>query len=194
MTKKPEIKIHKFDSETFLNLLTGEVLPIEHTESRADSKTSVKQFLRNLRDLLNANIENTENCRWLTLTYRENMKDTKRLYDDTRKFHMRMRYYLKQNCLSHYEYIECAEPQARGAWYMHIVMIFVEVEQAPFIPNETIEKIWSYGFTVVGKSRNGYYEHFLMLSMLFPRFSNTIIFFSLSHYEYRTALYLPQVF
>ena len=60
MTKKPEIQIQKFDSETFLNLLTGEVLPFEHTESRADSKTSVKQSLRNLT--------NTENCRWLTLT------------------------------------------------------------------------------------------------------------------------------
>jgi hypothetical protein len=151
MTKKPEIQIRKFDSDSFLNLLTGEILPIKHAESRADNKISVKQSLRNLRDLLNTNIINTKNCRWLTLTYRENMKDTKRLCDDTRKFHMRMRYYLKQNCFPRYEYIECAEPQARGAWHMHVVMIFVEVEQVPFIPNDTIEKIWSYGFTKIRK-------------------------------------------
>lgn len=151
MMKKPEIQIQKFDSESFLNLLTGEILPIEHTESRADNKISVKQSLRNLRDLINTNITNTENCRWLTLTYRENMKDTKRLCDDTRKFHMRMRYYLEQNCLPRYEYIECAEPQERGAWHMHVVMIFMEVEQAPFIPNDSIEKIWGYGFTKIRK-------------------------------------------
>ena len=64
---------------------------------------------------------------------------------------MRMRYYLEQNCLPRYEYIECAEPQARGAWHMHVVMVFVKVEQAPFIPNGTIEKIWSYGFTKIRK-------------------------------------------
>ena len=79
------------------------------------------------------------------------MKDTNRLYDDTRKFHMQMRYYLEQNCLPRYEYIECAEPQARGAWHMHVVMIFVEEEQVPFIPNGTIEKIWLYGFTKIRK-------------------------------------------
>ena len=151
MMKKPEIKIQKLDSETFLNILTGEVLPIAHSENRADSKTSVKQSLRNLRDLLNANITNTESCRWLTLTYRENMQDTKQLYSDTRKFHMRMRYYLKQNCLPRYEYIECAEPQARGAWHMHVVMVFVKVEQAPFIPNDIVEKVWGYGFTKIRK-------------------------------------------
>lgn len=151
MTKRPEIQIRKFDSETFLNLLTGEVLPIEHAGSRADSKTSVKQSLRNLRDLLNTNITNPENCRWLTLTYRENMKDTKRLYDDTRKFHMRMRYYLKQNCLPRYEYIECAEPQARGSWHTHLVIMFPIEKKSSYIPNGIIERVWGYGFTKIRK-------------------------------------------
>lgn len=149
MMKKPEIQIQKFDSESFLNLLTGEILPIKHTESRADNKISVKQSLRNLRDLLNTNISNTQNCKWLTLTYRENMKDTKRLCDDTRKFHMRMRYYLEKSGLPRYEYIECAEPQARGAWHMHLVMIFSE--KAPFISNEVLSRIWGQGFTKIRK-------------------------------------------
>lgn len=149
MIRKPEIQIQKFDSETFLNLVTGELLPIEHTESRADNKVSVKQSLRNLRDLLNANVTNTRICRWLTLTYRENMQDTEQLCDDVKKFHMRLRYYLKKNGFPNYEFIECAEPQARGAWHMHIIMIFIEAKQAPFIPNDTIEKIWGYGFTKI---------------------------------------------
>ena len=151
MMKRPEIRIQKFDADSFISLLTGEVFQIEHTESRADNKVSVKQSLRNLRDLLNTNITNTKNCKWLTLTYRENMKDTKRLRDDTRKFHMRMRYYLEKSGLPHYEYIECAEPQARGAWHMHIVMIFTEEEKAPFIPNDIIERVWGYGFTKIRK-------------------------------------------
>ena len=43
-----------------------------------------------LRDLLNTNIADPSHCRWVTLTYKENMTDPKRLYTDFDKFNKRM--------------------------------------------------------------------------------------------------------
>lgn len=141
--------IRKVNKENYVLVSTGEVKKFQHTETRADSKASVAQSLAHLRDLLNTNIVNTEQCRWLTLTYRENMKDTKRLYEDAKKFHMRLRYYLRRKGLPSYEYIECCEPQARGSWHMHIVIIFSNVIKSPYIPNDALSEIWGHGFTKI---------------------------------------------
>ena len=64
-----------------------------------------------MRDIINTNVVNTNNGLWVTLTYKENMQDTKKLYDDYRKFNMRFQRYLKNNNLPKCEYIVCAEPQ-----------------------------------------------------------------------------------
>ena len=58
---------------------------------------------------------------------------------------MKLRYFLKQK----YEYIVAMEPQGRGAWHAHVVMIFPG--KAPFIPNEVIAKTWGHGFVTVKK-------------------------------------------
>ena len=100
-----------------------------------------------MRRIINANCLNNDVVRWVTLTYKENMQDYKRLYDDFKKFNMRLRYYFKNTYddLS-YEYIAVPEPQGRGAWHMHVIMIFNK--KPPFIDNNTvIYKTWGYGFT-----------------------------------------------
>lgn len=145
MRKTPEVNIQKIDKDQYVVLATGEVKDFQHTINRADNKTSVAKSLANLRDLLNTNITDTSCCLWVTLTYKENMQDNKRLYQDFRKFHMRMLHYLKQNSLPTYEYIVAMEPQGRGAWHAHLVMIFPD--KAPFIPNDTLADIWGHGFT-----------------------------------------------
>ena len=71
------------------------------------------------------NVTDTEKVTWLTLTYAENMQDYNRLYEDYRKFNMRMKYYCKKNNLPSYEYIAVCEPQARGACYREILQNFV---------------------------------------------------------------------
>lgn len=43
------------------------------------------------------------------------------------------------------EYIIAAEPQARGAWHLHALFLFGG--NAPYIPNDTISRIWGHGFT-----------------------------------------------
>ena len=44
------------------------------------------------------------------------------------------------------------EPQGRGAWHMHCIIIFDDI--APFIPNNEIAKLWKQGFTKTTKLDN----------------------------------------
>lgn len=139
---KSNIKI--LDKNNYVILATGEVKEIKHTENRSESKAEVSQSLKRLRDYINANVDNVNNCKWITLTYAENMTDTKRLYIDFKKFIMRFKYKY-----GHIEYIVAMEPQSRGAWHCHCIIIFDK--KAPFIKNSEIAKLWQQGFTKTQK-------------------------------------------
>jgi hypothetical protein len=139
------ITTRKIDSENYLDLKTGEVMTYKHHETRADDKTSISQSLKHLRDLINTNVTEPKNALWITLTYAENMQDTAKLYEDFRKFNQRLRYFHSSNQLPDYEYIVCCEPQGRGAWHMHLLLIYQT--KAPFIENSTLSQIWDNGFT-----------------------------------------------
>ena len=76
------------------------------------------------------------------------MTDSTRLYKDFDKFNKRMKYALSKDGHK-YEYIVCMEPQGRGAWHAHLVMIFEG--QAPYIDNKFMAETWGHGFTVTKK-------------------------------------------
>lgn len=137
--------IKKLSAEKFIDLRTGEVKEICHTENRAEDKASVAQSLRKLRDLINANLVDQDTALWVTLTYAENMRDPKRLYEDYRCYWQRLRYYLNKRGYPSVEYIAAAEPQGRGAWHLHCLFLFPG--KAPFIPNDNLARIWGHGFT-----------------------------------------------
>lgn len=131
--------IRVLDKDNYVYLPTGEVKEFEHKENRADDGyVSLRRTFRNLRALLNTNCSIPENCRFVTLTYAENMTDQKRLQVDVKHFMKRLR--LKYSDYQ-IEYITIAEPQGRGAWHCHIVLIFDR--KAPFIPNDDIWAMWS---------------------------------------------------
>ncbi len=142
--RNSNIAIKRLDKEYYVLLETGEVKKFEHIESRADDKNSVRVSLGKLRDIINTNVTVPENCRWCTLTYAENMTDTARLYDDFRKFIMRLKYNYPDN---EFKYIVAMEPQGRGAWHAHLILIFET--KAPFIPNERLAEIWGKGFVSI---------------------------------------------
>ena len=146
--KNHEIFIKKISDTEYIDLRTGEVKQCKQIENRAGNLNSVRQSLGRLRDLLNTNITDTSHCRWVTLTYAENMTDPKRLYEDFKKFNMRMRYALSKEGHK-YEYIVCMEPQGRGAWHAHLVMIFEG--KAPYIDNKFMAETWGHGFTTTKK-------------------------------------------
>jgi hypothetical protein len=138
--------IKKLDNDTYIDLRTGEVKEFNKIENRACSLNEVRKTLGRLRDYLNTNITDVKKCKWVTLTYAENMTDPKQLKKDFEKFNKRMQYYLKENS---YEYIVAMEPQGRGAWHAHLVMIFEN--NAPYIDNKVMAAKWGHGFTVTKK-------------------------------------------
>ena len=131
--------IKVLDKDNYVYLPTGEVKEFDHKKNRSDDGyVSLRRTFRNLRALLNTNCSKPENCRFVTLTYGENMTDPKKLDFDVKNFMKRIR----QKYLDYQiEYISIAEPQGRGAWHCHIVLIFDR--QAPFIPNDDIWAMWS---------------------------------------------------
>lgn len=137
--------IVKIDKDHYRIKRNGQIKEFIHNEKRMDNLSSVAYSMKKLRDIINYNVTDTEKVTWLTLTYAENMQDYNRLYEDYRKFNMRMKYYCKKNNLPSYEYIAVCEPQARGAWHMHIILIWSD--KAPFIHNDIIYSLWKHGFT-----------------------------------------------
>ena len=136
--------IQKIDKDKYICCDTGEVREYNHAETRKDNSQSVYRSLKHLRQLINANVTDRDKVRWVTLTYAENMTDSKRLYEDFRRFWQRFKYYYKGYKI---EYILANEPQGRGAWHMHIFFIFDR--QAPFIPNKVLADLWGFGFVSV---------------------------------------------
>lgn len=137
--------IKKVDKDHGVDIRTGELVEFQHSINRAGDKASVAQSLKRLRDIINANLENSSNALWVTLTYTDLMTDGKRLYADFHAFWKRFQRYQEREGQPSALYIACAEPQARGAWHLHVILIFPEI--APFIPNASMERLWRHGFT-----------------------------------------------
>lgn len=127
---------------------TGEIHQFEHkAKSRLDNERSLRRTFSRIRDLVNANATDTEKILWMTLTYAENMQDTKRLYEDFKKFIRRFR-----RKWGECEYLAVAEPQQRGAWHMHVLVFFGS--KRPWIVNSDLRKCWGQGFVNVRSVQN----------------------------------------
>lgn len=147
--KNSDCFVRKVDNDHYIDLRTGELKEFEHNFSRADDLNFIRVSMRNLRNIINANVTDTDKVLWITLTYAENMTDTTRLYEDFKNFFKRLRYRYSDYQL---EYIVAMEPQARGAWHAHLLLLFDK--KAPFIPNNVLADIWGYGFVKVKSLRD----------------------------------------
>ena len=152
MNRKAEMPIRKLNRDFFVDLSTGEVRAFKHGERRVDNLTSVAQSLKLMREYINANVMNPRRVLFITLTFAKNMQDPQQLYNDFRKFNMRLDYYIRKNSLPSYEYIVAIEPQARGSLHAHLLLIFQK--KAPFIPNADLAKIWGHGFVKIKAVKN----------------------------------------
>lgn len=141
--------IKKVSRSEYINLSTGELLPFSASADRSENKDSLRKTFKKVRDLINANCTAPERLHWITLTYAENMTDSKRLYTDFKNFMKRLKYYAKNTLgRSAPEYIAVAEPQSRGAWHMHLILIWDS--KCPYIANNSVfAPMWSHGFTKI---------------------------------------------
>jgi hypothetical protein len=144
MNRKNHIK--KLDKDRYVDISTGEIKEFEHSETRKDNSNSLKQTFKKLRYLINNNFTGEGNELHITLTYKENMTDTKRLYKDFQNFIDRLRYaYKKQSTI---DYLTVIEPQGRGAWHCHVLMRFNELDKV-YIKNKDLRAMWGQGFVTI---------------------------------------------
>lgn len=141
--------IKKLDNDNILVLSTGQIKQVQHIVNRSQNKLQVSLSLKRLRDYINTNITDTNNCKWITLTYADNMKDTSKLYIDFKIFMIKLRRAYKDYKI---EYIVAMEPQGRGAWHSHLLLIFNR--KAPYIANSKIAQLWGQGFTKTNSLQN----------------------------------------
>lgn len=139
--------------EEYVICATGEIRPVEHHETREENRKGLYKTFANARALINTNVTDVEKVRWCTLTYKENMRDTKKLYIDFQQFNQRFQYYCKTKGYSKPEYIVMIEPQGRGAWHAHLLYIWQD-QKAPFIPNKEFNELWGHGFVRIKKLDN----------------------------------------
>lgn len=119
------------DKDHYANARTGEVFEFQRTENRTDNIQALKRQMSDARDILNANTARPEHCLFVTLTYAENMQDTKRLHMDLKHFTRDMHAHYGQ-----FKYFTAVEPQGRGAWHAHIIMIFPD--KPPFVDENAV--------------------------------------------------------
>lgn len=135
--------IRKLNKDEYVLKDTGEIKKFNHSSSRKENLNNVCQTLKKLRNLINNNFSgDIEHEKMVTVTYKENMKDVKKLYKDLEKFVKRVRYKL-----GYFDYLFIVEPQGRGAWHLHALMKFRDV--IGFIDNKVISDLWGKGFITV---------------------------------------------
>lgn len=138
--------IKPISKEEFVLLSTGEIKAFKnHATNRTENFRNLERSMKALQDLINANVtpDNIHCCRFITLTYKENMTNAEQLYQDFKNFNKRFKRYIEKLELS-YEYIVSIEAQERGAFHLHCIYIFNS--SPPFIENSILAQIWGKGF------------------------------------------------
>lgn len=134
----------------------GEICEFQnHAKSRKENYKNILRSVKKCRDLINSNFFAEKNELFITLTYAENMKDVKKLYNDLKNFIRNFKDKIKNQKLL---YILVIEPQARGAWHAHILfknLSWTDKKIQWFVSKKEIEKMWNFkGFVKVEKVDN----------------------------------------
>lgn len=138
--------IKKLDKDSYVDLSTGEIKEFQHSENRQENYNSLRQTFKKLRYLINNNLIGASNELHVTLTYKKNMKDTKQLYNDFKRFMTRLKRHYKN--VSTIDYISVVEPQGRGAWHCHCLLRFNDLKTI-YIKNKELRDLWENGFVTI---------------------------------------------
>lgn len=144
--QKQSIKVIK--GKRYVNLETGEIKAMNtDNKTRQDNLKSTRQTMKKLRRLVAHNFTGGGvNQLWLTLTYREHVTDTTKVYKDFKAFIRRIRSHF-----GHVEYVAVLEPQATGRWHLHVLM---KNDNELTIPNDILAQLWGNGYTKTKRLRS----------------------------------------
>lgn len=136
--------VRKLSKDSYLVLSTGEVRQYKRQEKKGGE--SLRKTMERLRGLIRCNFHsNYQNECFLTLTYKENMTDSRRLYTDWDAFYKRLKRAYKEH---NFEYISVAEPQERGAWHLHILLKDADGKKL-WIGKDKLTALWGHGMTQI---------------------------------------------
>jgi len=109
---------------------------IEFDNKLTDRQNNMQKARNRVRRLITANFD--ENSKFITLTFKDNLKDVKQANYEFMKFIQRMRYRYGS-----FKYITVIEFQKRGAVHYHMI------SDLPYIENDELRKIWGHGFVKI---------------------------------------------
>ena len=132
--------IQKLDAGHYLVKSTGEILEYNKTANRSENRWRMSETFGNMRAIVNANFTGGLDQSLVTLTYRENMTDEKRLYEDFRKFRQKLERHIGYRL----SYLAAVEPQGRGAWHLHVLYKRAD-RQTLYIPQKDLMRLWGHG-------------------------------------------------
>ncbi len=133
-----EARIRNIDKDHYEVIKTGDIKERKHTKKRSDSRASLRKTKQDIIDVINTNVTDINNCKFITLTYKKEMTDTKVFNDDINLFVKNFKYRYKTN-----KNIKVCVPQLRNSYHCHIIFIFDDV--APYIPYEELTNMWGKG-------------------------------------------------
>ena len=106
-------------------------------EKRKRRYDSINRAKRNLKRIV---LSNPDLNKFLTLTFKDNVKDLNEAHKEFKKFIMRLRY--KRDS---FKYIAVVEFQERGAVHYHILL------NLKYIDNKQLANIWGHGFVKINR-------------------------------------------
>ena len=144
---RPYIRVKdcEYDGENLL-YSPDDVRYMHQSGSRADNMRTVRDTCNRFKWKVRANERFVR--LFVTLTYAENMRDTSRLYQDFRRFFQRLR----RACPDISGYLAACEPQKRGAWHVHVLLL--SLKKTLYISNKRVCSLWGRGFTKVQRVRH----------------------------------------
>ena len=105
-------------------------------DNRGKTAYRARQTVRNM-----ANVNFSQNSKFVTLTFAENVVNVNEAYRMLSNFFKRLKRYLKKPP----QYIAVLEFQKRGAIHFHVLM------NIPYIPHKELERLWGHGFVKINQ-------------------------------------------
>jgi len=145
MTWEPKAYVKRLKGREYVNLKTGEVREYMPKQDGVQmrNRRSLRKIFVDLRQLITTNYEGGQSEKFLTLTYREQTNDPKKIYKDLDIFNKRLK-----RAYPAIAYIHIVEPHASGNYHVHSLLKLTDGEAFDMTYDKAY-KLWGQGFVKV---------------------------------------------
>lgn len=145
--------LKKIGGRKHINLRTGEIVEEKQSTLRGENPRSLYESNLRLYDLVKANTIELWKMLYITLTYKEKIRDIRKIKEDFKSFIKHLRDNVQQ--FGKIEYICKLELYSdKSGYHIHAILFFNESKDKVYIPPETLAKAWKKGFADIGQPIN----------------------------------------